>query len=175
MSGVQARLLHELNAVSSSEIGELDYDKRIGAYDTIRPELFTRLREEHALAIISHCVYDMSSDELIFRQSASRALLSFVQFAGSIVNSETSDCRELLSHDGAQKDATDHVEKNTASSSWTKACIQRIVKKTLLQNMGEAMSKDISIQKVCVLETLPLSDVYELLFHYQNGFVFRNG
>ncbi|XP_010938573.1 uncharacterized protein [Elaeis guineensis] len=143
-----ATLLHELNAVSSSEIGELDYDKRIGAYDTIRPELFTQLREEHALAVLSHCIYDMSSDELIFRQSASRALLSFIHFAGSIVNGETSDCRELHVHDGAQEDATDQtVEKNNTSSTWTKACVQQIVKKTLLQNMGEAMSKDISIQK----------------------------
>ncbi|KAG1347740.1 hypothetical protein COCNU_06G015690 [Cocos nucifera] len=143
-----ARLLHGLNAVSSSEIGELDYDKRIGAYDTIRPELFAQLREEHALAILSHCIYDMSSDELIFRQSASRALLSFIQFAGSIINKETSDCPELLLHDGAQEDATDQtVEKNNIRSTWTKACIHQIVKETLLQNMGEAMSKDISIQK----------------------------
>lgn len=137
-----------MNAVSSSEIGELDYDKRIAAYDTIRPELFSQLGEEHALAILYHCIYDMSSEELIFRQSASRTLLSFIQFAASIVNSETNDCPEVLLCDGAHEDVTDQiVGKNNTSSAWTKACIQRIVKKTLLQNMGDALSKDISFEK----------------------------
>nr|CAD1819808.1 unnamed protein product [Ananas comosus var. bracteatus] len=120
-----ATLLRDLNAVSSSELGELDYDARIKAYDTVRQELFPELREEHAVAILSHCVWDMSSEELIFRQSASRALHSFLQFATSILGSAES----------------------IISSIWTKASIQRILEKTYLHSMGDAMSKDISIQK----------------------------
>ena len=45
-SFLQARLLRDLNAVSTSELGELDYDMRIKAYDTIQPQLFHGMKEE---------------------------------------------------------------------------------------------------------------------------------
>ncbi|XP_073005480.1 uncharacterized protein [Typha latifolia] len=134
-----ARLLRELNAVSAQELGEVDYDTRIKAYDAINRDLFSQMKEEHAVAILSHCVYDMSSGELIFRQSASRALQTFLEFVSSVP--------DMLLHDGSSKISTDLKSAEDNIGTWTKTCIHRIVEKTYLQNMGEAMKKDISIQK----------------------------
>ncbi|XP_020264631.1 small subunit processome component 20 homolog isoform X1 [Asparagus officinalis] len=139
-----ARLLRELNAVSYLEINELDYDTRISAYNSIRPDIFSSFMEEHALTVLSHCIYDMSSEELILRQSASKSLLSFIRFAASVLdsNGEERSPGELL-----EGKTYPILEITNTSFTWTKACIQRIVKKTFLQNIGDAMSKDISMQK----------------------------
>lgn len=144
--------MHGLNAVSLSEIGELDYDTRVNAYETARPELFAKLKVEHALLILSHCVYDMASDELIFRQSASRALLSFIHFSASVLNNSESNSAEMLFNDGSHEDTTNLiVKKEDTVITWTKSCIKQIVNKTFLKNIGDAMTKDISVQKVCIL------------------------
>ncbi|KAG8051514.1 hypothetical protein GUJ93_ZPchr0001g29715 [Zizania palustris] len=131
-----ARLMRDLNAVSTSELGELDYDTRIKAYDMIQPQLFLDMREEHVSAILSHCVYDMSAEELIFRQSASRALQSFLNFSASLMNNELKPSMETESN---------------PSGICTKDRIQQILEKTYLHNMGLAMSKDISIQKEWII------------------------
>ncbi|KAJ0966400.1 hypothetical protein J5N97_027538 [Dioscorea zingiberensis] len=141
-----SNLLHRLNAVSSLEIGEPDYDTRVEAYQSIRPELFSLCKEDHALVILSQCVYDMSSEELVFRQSASRALLSFIQFAGPILNAEKKDCDEIISKFEPQDNKTTLKPCGT-NVAWTKAFIQKIIKKIFLSNMGEAMKKDIIVQK----------------------------
>ncbi|CAL9093376.1 unnamed protein product [Musa textilis] len=157
-----ARLLHGLNAVSSSEIGELDYDTRVNAYETVRPELFAKLKVEHALLILSHCVYDMASDELIFRQSASRALLSFIHFSASVLNNSESNSAEMLFNDGSHEDTTNLiVKKEDTVITWTKSCIKQIVNKTFLKNIGDAMTKDISVQKewIAVLR--------DMVYHFQ--------
>lgn len=148
---MQAKLLRRLNAVSASslEIGEPDYDTRVEAYGSIKPELFSVLKDDHALIILSQCVYDMSSEELVFRQSASRALLSFVQFAGPIVNSEKKYCDEIISKFEPQGDKVNTTQRSSDTSvTWTKVSIQKIIKNIFLSNMGEAMKKDISVQKV---------------------------
>lgn len=143
-----AKLVRELNAVSSSDIDELDYDTRSGAYNVIRPQLFSQLRVDHAVVVLSHCVYDMSSEELIFRQSASRSLQSFIEFASSILSRDVKDSQEMLSHDRAGL-VTKNLVPDTVdnSTTWSNSCIQQIIKRTFLQNMGKAMGKDISIQK----------------------------
>uniref|UniRef100_A0A0D9V2B9 Uncharacterized protein n=1 Tax=Leersia perrieri TaxID=77586 RepID=A0A0D9V2B9_9ORYZ len=131
-----AMLMRDLNAVSTSELGEIDYDTRIKAYDMIQPESFLGMRKEHVGAILSHCVYDMSSEELIFRQSASRALQSFLDFSASVMNNESKPSIET---------------ENDSSGITTKGSIQQILEKTYLHNMGAAMSKDISIQKEWII------------------------
>uniref|UniRef100_A0A453EZ34 HTH arsR-type domain-containing protein n=2 Tax=Aegilops tauschii subsp. strangulata TaxID=200361 RepID=A0A453EZ34_AEGTS len=136
-----ARLLRDLNAVSTSELGELDYDMRIRAYDTVQPQLFHGMQEEHIGAILSHCVYDMSSDELIFRQSASRALQSFLGFSASVMNSDPG---------GSVETATVKPGDNSRNIC-TKGRIQQILERTYLHNMGTAMSKDISVQKEWII------------------------
>jgi len=133
----QAGLIRDLNAVSASELGELDYDTRLNTYDKVRPQLFLGLTEEHVGAILSHCVYDMSSEELILRQSASRALQSFLDFSASVMNNDVS-----------KYSIDDKSRENNTRSICTMGCIQKILEKTYLHNMGVAMTKDISIQKV---------------------------
>lgn len=135
--------------MSLSEMGEIDYDTRINAYEAITPELFSSGKEEHALVILSHCIYDMSSDELIFRQSATKSLLSFVKFASSFLECEAIGCQEKLLHDNTCSDKIPTALGTLRDDgSWTKTRIQHIINKFFLFHMGEAMSKEISIQRV---------------------------
>jgi U3 small nucleolar RNA-associated protein 20 len=120
-----------MNAVSTTELGELDYDTRIKAYDSVGPQLFMYLREEQVMTVLSHCVYDMSSEDLIFRQSASRTLHSFLQFTAPILNGDDNSSRI----DGSPL-------------VWKKASVMQIVEKIYLHHIGDAMCKDMSIQKV---------------------------
>lgn len=122
---MQAKILRELNATSEVEMGGLDYDKILAAYDMVNVEFFYTIREEHVLPILAHSVHDMSSEEMILRQSAFRLLLSFIEFSGEILN-------------GSSK--SDHV--------WSEASIQHIVNNFLLKHMGNAMDKDNSVKKV---------------------------
>lgn len=135
-----AGLIGDLNAVSASELGELDYDTRLNTYDKVRPQLFLGLTEEHVGAILSHCVYDMSSEELILRQSASRALQSFLDFSASVMNNDVS-----------KYSIDDKFRENNTRSICTMGCIQKILEKTYLHNMGVAMTKDVSIQKEWII------------------------
>ncbi|XP_065862754.1 uncharacterized protein [Euphorbia lathyris] len=120
-----AKLLCELNATSALEMGGLDYDTIINAYEKIDVDFFQSLQEDHATLILSHCVYDMSSDELIMRQSAYRSLLSFVEFSTLILGGEVSE----------------------TDSNWTKVCVRRIINKFLLKHMGNAVKEGSSIRK----------------------------
>ncbi|TVU34273.1 hypothetical protein EJB05_16104 [Eragrostis curvula] len=137
-----ASLMRDLNAVSTSELGEVDYDTRLAAYDKVQPRLFLGMRDEHVGAILSHCVYDMSSEELIFRQSASRALQSFLDFSASVMNNDSKYSVETAD--------IEPEESNTKSIN-TNGRIEQILEKTYLHNMGVAMTKDISIQKEWIL------------------------
>ncbi|KAF5199197.1 Small subunit processome component 20-like protein [Thalictrum thalictroides] len=132
-----AKLVRELNAISISEIDELDYDTRVSAYEKVNQEYFYTTKEDHAIVILSHSVYDMSSEELILRQSAYRLFLSFVNFSAFILDSEAKDKQGM----------SGVMVAIESDSCWTKAFIQRIIKKFFLKHMGEAMIKGISIQR----------------------------
>ncbi|KAL6992171.1 hypothetical protein U1Q18_010278 [Sarracenia purpurea var. burkii] len=123
-----AKLVRELNSTSAMEMGGLDYDTIISAYEKINKDFFYTVGEKHALVILSHAVHDMSSEDLILRQSGYRSLLSFVEFSGEILD------RELVSDD----------------QCWSEVCIQRIINKFLFRNMGDAMRKGASVQKVWI-------------------------
>ncbi|XP_042384346.1 U3 small nucleolar RNA-associated protein 20-like isoform X1 [Zingiber officinale] len=141
-----AKLLCDLNAVSSSLLGELDYDRRISAYEKIKPGLFSELKVEHVMLILSHCVYDMSHVELIFRQSASNALLSFIHFAASVLENSEDNSSKMLLNNETQEVPEDHIlKKEDSQSKWTKKSIKQIVNTTFLSNVGGALNKDISV------------------------------
>ncbi|KAF8392350.1 hypothetical protein HHK36_022692 [Tetracentron sinense] len=131
------KIVRELNAISVSEMGEIDYDTRVNIYEKMSPEFFCNVKEDHALVILSHCVYDMSSDDLILRQSASRLLLSFVQFSALILGREAKKCQEM-------HEVIGRLDENAC---WNNACIHRIITKFFLKHMGNAMSKEISVQR----------------------------
>ncbi|XP_037492635.1 small subunit processome component 20 homolog [Jatropha curcas] len=131
-----AKLIHELNATSAIEMGGLDYDSILSAYEKIDVGLFYTIEEDHALAVLSHCVYDMSSEELILRQSAYRSLLSFVEFCALILGGEDK------SHDG-----TYEVIATNSKYSWTKTSVLRIINKFLLKHIGNTMKDRSSVRK----------------------------
>ncbi|XP_057544903.1 uncharacterized protein LOC130824041 isoform X1 [Amaranthus tricolor] len=121
-----AKLVSELNAISALEMGDLDFDAIINAYDRITPDYFFGVGEDQAIVILSHCIYDIKSEELILRQSAYKSLLSFVNFSAMIIEGE----KMVLN-----------------GSYWNNSRVQHIVNKFLLKHMGDAMSKGTSMRK----------------------------
>ncbi|KAG8377667.1 hypothetical protein BUALT_Bualt08G0056700 [Buddleja alternifolia] len=119
-----AEILRELNATSEMEIGGLDYDKILHAYVKVDVDFLTSIREEHALPILAQSVHDMSSEEMILRQSAFRLLLSFIEFSAKILYGDSSD------------------------QKWSEASIQHIVNNFVLKHMGNAMDKEGTVKKV---------------------------
>ncbi|KAK9288950.1 hypothetical protein L1049_017421 [Liquidambar formosana] len=132
-----AKLIRELNATSVMEMGDLDYDTIINAYEKIGIEFFYSVREDHALVILSHFVYHMSSEEIILRHSAYRSLLLFVEFSALIL------CQEEKN----QQEISEEMITFVDHGYWTGPCIQRIINKFLLNHLGNAMNKEISVQK----------------------------
>ncbi|KAH0641401.1 hypothetical protein KY285_037987 [Solanum tuberosum] len=122
-----ANLLRELNATSTVELGDLDYDTVIAAYEKISADFFHTVPEEHALIILSHAIHDMSSGDLILRQSAYRLLLSFVEFSSQILDRELKSDQE-------------------SSGAW----VRHILSNFFLKHMGTAMNKEDTIQKVWI-------------------------
>lgn len=128
-----ANLVRELNATSAIEIDALDFDTIINAYDQISEEYFKGIREEQAIVILSHCIFDMMSEDLTLRQRAYGSLLAFIDFSALLVGStEKNQEQQIMAVDGI---------------SWTDARIQRIVDKFLLKHMGDAMSKETTRRK----------------------------
>ncbi|PIN21963.1 DRIM (Down-regulated in metastasis)-like protein [Handroanthus impetiginosus] len=121
-----AKILRELNATSEMEMGGLDYDKILCAYDRVNVEFFYSIQEVHVLPILAHSVHDMSSGELILRQCAFRLLLSFIEFSGQILN--VSPRSDLMSE----------------------ASIRNIVSNFYLKHMGNAMDKEAAVKKVWI-------------------------
>lgn len=133
---LQATILHDLNATSNLEMGGLDYDKILAAYDKVNLDFFRAIREEHIRPILAHSVYDMSSGDLVLRQSALRLLLSFIEFCGGILNGSSE---------------FDHILSKTS--------VKDLVNDFILKHMGNAMDKDIPVKKVPQI-CIPCSVLY---------------
>ena len=118
---MQANILRGLNATSAMEMGGLDHDTVLSTYEKVNVKFFYTIGEKHALPILAHAVHDMSSEEMILRQSAFRLLLSFVEFSGEILNAYPEPDR-----------------------MWSRA----IVNSFLLKHMGNAMNKEGTGKKV---------------------------
>uniref|UniRef100_A0A7N1A2N7 ARM repeat superfamily protein n=1 Tax=Kalanchoe fedtschenkoi TaxID=63787 RepID=A0A7N1A2N7_KALFE len=131
-----AGLLRQLNATSSVDIGGLDFDASIRAYGKITADSFRAVRPDHVVLILSHLIYDMSSEEIILRHSAYRSLLSFVDFASSALSKN-------LTEDGGEVIMTDINDK----SCWTEEQILRIINKIIINHLGNVMSKPTPGQK----------------------------
>ncbi|XP_042033869.1 small subunit processome component 20 homolog [Salvia splendens] len=118
-----ANILRGLNATSAMEMGGLDHDTVLSTYEKVNVKFFYTIGEQHALPILAHAVHDMSSEEMILRQSAFRLLLSFVEFSGEILNAYPEPDR-----------------------MWSRA----IVNSFLLKHMGNAMNKEGTGKKVWI-------------------------
>ena len=86
-------------------------------------EFFYTIPENQALVILSRCIYDMSSNELILRHSADRLLVSFVEFSVPILKLEVKSDHEM----------SEATVTSIADGYWTEACIQRTINKFLLK------------------------------------------
>ncbi|KAF3796079.1 Small subunit processome component 20-like protein [Nymphaea thermarum] len=142
-----AKLVHDLNAMSVSEIDEFDYETRIGAYEKINMKLFSEMKESHSVVILSHCVYDMSSEELLLRQSASKSLLAFVQLSSMVLDNSCEKSADQQSSGRNHENNSGVIVTIEADCCWTMAAIHRTIHKFFLLHMREAMGKAIFIQK----------------------------
>lgn len=136
-NAMQASLLHRLNETSYMGLPNLDAIEE--AYESINIDLFRKVKFDHALVVLSHCVHDMSSKEQTSAVSACASLLSFVDFCALIINNE---------------EISDRVLSVTSDTDgyWTRSCIQHIINKFLLKHMADAMD-----------EVLPVRQVYYVL------------
>ncbi|XP_062109162.1 uncharacterized protein LOC133819824 isoform X2 [Humulus lupulus] len=130
---VVAKLVCDLNATSTMEVGALDYDTIINSYEKISANFFNTVPEDQSLLILSHCVYDMSSGELILRHSSYRLLLSFLEFAA-----------EVLSH---VENNLEMPHSKKTGDDWAVGSIKRIINKFLLKHLGNAMKGEASLKK----------------------------
>ncbi|KAH6813721.1 hypothetical protein C2S51_022739 [Perilla frutescens var. frutescens] len=105
----------------------LDYDKIFSAYEKVNVNFFYTIEGEHALPILAHAVHEMSSEEMILRQSAFRLLLSFIEFSVEILNGSPE---------------SDQI--------WSRASIQSTVNIFLLKHMGNAMNNEDAVKKVWI-------------------------
>ncbi|XP_031478045.1 uncharacterized protein LOC116249069 [Nymphaea colorata] len=142
-----AKLVHDLNAMSVSEIDEFDYETRIGAYEKINMKLFSEMKESHAVVILSHCVYDMSSEELLLRQSASKSLLAFVQLSSVVLDNSCKKSADQQSSGRNHENNSGVIVTIEPDCCWTIAAIHRTIHKFFLLHMREAMGQAIFIQK----------------------------
>ncbi|KAG0630923.1 hypothetical protein M758_1G214100 [Ceratodon purpureus] len=85
-----AKLLGDLNAMSTTTMEEFDYDRRLQAYERMDASLFAQLNRSTGLLVLSQAVFDMGSEDISLRHSSSSCLQSFVKFASSLPEEESS-------------------------------------------------------------------------------------
>ncbi|KAL4860053.1 Small subunit processome component 20 [Chlorella vulgaris] len=79
-----ARLLAELNAVSTTEIDELDYGRLMAAYSHLTPAAWQPMSLRQAAPLVHHCLHDLrNADDLALRHAASQALSRFIEAAAA--------------------------------------------------------------------------------------------
>nr|GEV01026.1 hypothetical protein [Tanacetum cinerariifolium] len=141
-----AKLLREFNATSATEMDALDYDIISGAYNKISIEFFCSVREEHALIILSHCVHDMSSHDLILRDSALGVLRTFIEFCKKVISGEIVPMFEC----------------------WSNARIQNTVWMDLLLKMANELPNVSKLESYLVLhQGDPEHDFFNNIVHVQ--------
>lgn len=72
------------DAMSTTTMDELDYDRRLKAYEQMDASFFAQLNRATGLLVLSQAVFDMGSEDISLRHSASNCLQSFVKFASTL-------------------------------------------------------------------------------------------
>ncbi|XP_057867600.2 uncharacterized protein LOC131074886 isoform X2 [Cryptomeria japonica] len=143
-----AELVWELNAMSPDMIGEYDCDKRLFAYEKIASKKFTHIGEPCALLILSHCVYDLSSQELSLRDSASACLLSFIEFSGTVLGSKE-DVQQNENQDDQSDKKNNHGKDGSGTiipcmienkNNWSKISVKRVIYRFFLLHLRNSMT-----------------------------------
>lgn len=90
LAGADA-LLTGLNAMSTTEIDEPDYERRMGAYGQLTPERWGSFSLLAAAPLLQHCVRDLrNAEDLSLRHAAAQALEHLIAAAASAVDSSAS-------------------------------------------------------------------------------------
>ncbi|KAL4434124.1 hypothetical protein ABPG75_000565 [Micractinium tetrahymenae] len=79
-----AQLLGELNAMSATEIDELDYERRMAGYSRLLPDAWQPMAARQATPLVHTCLHDLrNADDLALRHAASQALSRFIEGAAA--------------------------------------------------------------------------------------------
>ncbi|KAI5069079.1 hypothetical protein GOP47_0015380 [Adiantum capillus-veneris] len=133
-----AGLIADLNSLSPSTVGEYDYECRIGAYGRLTADSFGNLTYEQALIVISQGLYDVKSDDISIRHSASNCLTNFIHFLASRYQSSKIGEGTYANEDAV---ATD-MEECSLSACWDLEAVRVAVQKFLLPNIRKTMTSD---------------------------------
>ncbi|XP_020868571.1 small subunit processome component 20 homolog [Arabidopsis lyrata subsp. lyrata] len=130
-----AKCVRDMNANSPMEVDGLDYEKIIDAYGKIDADFFNKSSEQHVMIILSQSIYNISSEELMLKDSARNLLCSFIEFSASIL------CLEASAHSDMIKEVT------KSDGSWTGDRVLWIINKFILKHIGDTLNRGISIGK----------------------------
>ncbi|EFH69737.1 predicted protein [Arabidopsis lyrata subsp. lyrata] len=119
-----ANCVRDMNANSPMEVDGLDYEKIIDAYGTIDADFFKKSSEQHVMLILSQSIYNISSEELTLKDSASTVL-----------------CLEASAHSDIIKEVT------KSDGSWTGDRVLWIINKFILKHIGDTINRRISSGK----------------------------
>ena len=93
-------LCKRLNALSETMIGEIDYDKRLGAYSEIHAIEWPRLKSARSITqkiLLYQCVYDLTEvDDFSMQQASSEALKGFISVCKRNATAVDSTLREEI-------------------------------------------------------------------------------
>ena len=136
----QAELISDLNAISVSIVGEYDYDRRLQAYGRLSAGLFWNISYNQATLLISQAMYDIKSDDISIRHSASNCLVIYINFLRSVHTEH-----QNVSHIETKLCDT----SDDSHTSWRLDSVQMSVQKLLLPNVRKSMSaEEMSVRRV---------------------------
>ncbi|KAH7288543.1 hypothetical protein KP509_31G030600 [Ceratopteris richardii] len=139
-----ANLISDLNSMSSSTVGEYDYERRIEAYGRLTVVSFVEMTYEQVHLVIAQSSYDLQSDDLSIRHCASNCISLFVQFLSSKCNSNKV-CGGGNDPNGGEVDIDRwgmicESTKTSLSVVWDPEAVTMAVQKLLLPNVRKAMN-----------------------------------
>ncbi|MCO5578548.1 hypothetical protein L7F22_032391 [Adiantum nelumboides] len=162
-----AGLISDLNSLSLSSVGEYDYERRLEAYGHLTADSFGNMSYEQALLIISQGLYDVKSDDIPIRHSASNCLTTFIHFLAARYQSSITGESNYANRD---RSAIDTAE-GSLSPCWDLEAVKLAIQKLLLPKIRKALSSDslvvrrewVSLLREMVLNLPHFSPLGELL------------
>ena len=126
-----------------STVGEYDYERRLQAYVRLSAELFSNINYNQATLLISQAVYDIKSEDISIRHSASNCLLIYIHFLRSVYAEHDKDINVL------DKEISSCATNDNSNTSWGLECVQISVQKLLLPNIRKSMSaEEMAVRRV---------------------------
>ncbi|KAK2753509.1 U3 snoRNP protein [Arachnomyces sp. PD_36] len=92
-----ATLCTDLNSVSVQKLDEVDYERRLGAFNVINEEKFLQFNAKQWRPLLFNLLYHIKDEEeLAIRSSAAFGLRRFIETAGHDENANDADFKELV-------------------------------------------------------------------------------